>query len=116
MANGGEVLGGKFIEGVFCIGDWWSDHHAKGRGVQLRGASEDWFEVCFVGLGVRGNYTWFLVMFLIFMGFGGAEVRDVLKSFGGWQCKPQGAILMGKGGGVLTVCNTAVLKLCYWVL
>ena len=55
-------------------------------------------------------------MFLIFMGFGGAEVRDVLKSFGGWQCKPQGATLMGKGGGVLTVRNTAVLKLCYWVL
>ena len=55
-------------------------------------------------------------MFLIFMGFGGAEVRDVLKSFGGWQCKPQGAILMGKEGGVLTVCNTAVLKLCYLVL
>ena len=22
----------------------------------------------------------------------------------------------GKGGGVLAICNTAVLKLCYWVL
>ena len=69
-----------------------------------------------MGLGVRENYAWFLVMFLIFMGFGGAQANDVLKSFWGWQCKPQGAILMGKGGGVLTVCNTAVLKLCYWVL
>ena len=43
---------------------------------------------------------------------------NVLKSFGGWQCKPQegGAMLMGKEGGVLTICNTVVLKLCYWVL
>ena len=36
----------------------------------------------------------------------------------GWQCKPQegSAVLMGKGDGDLTVCNTAVLRLCYWVL
>ena len=26
-----------------------------------------------------------------------------------------GTILMGKEGEVLTICNTAVLKLCYWV-
>ena len=47
-------------------------------------------------------------------------MEDVLKSFGGWggrvamQVKG-GTILMGKEGGVLTICNTAVLKLCYWV-
>ena len=55
------------------------------------------------------------------MGFGGAEVGDVLKSFGGWGGRVAmhvkgAAILMGKEGGVLTICNTAVLKLCYWVL
>ena len=68
-----------------------------------------------MGLVVRGNYAWYLVRFVIFMGFGGAEVRVILKSFGGWQCKPQegGAVLMGKGDGDLTVCNTAVLILCY---
>ena len=66
-----------------------------------------------MGLVVRGNYAWCLVMFAIFIGFG------VLKSFEwGLQCKPQegGAFLMGKGSGVLAICNTAVLKLCYWVL
>ena len=69
-----------------------------------------------MGLVVRENYAWCLV---IFMGFGGAEVGDVLKSFGGgegvaMQAKG-GAILMGKEGGVLTICTTAVLKRCYWV-
>ena len=33
-----------------------------------------------MGLVVRGNYAWCLVIFVIFMGFGGAEVGDVLKS------------------------------------
>ena len=33
-------------------------------------------------LVVGGNYAWCLVIFVIFMGFGGAEVGDVLKSFG----------------------------------
>ena len=83
----------------------------KGRGVQLGGASD--FEVRFVGPVVRGNYAWYLVMFVIFMGFGGAVVGDVLKSFrgggGGGQCKPQegGLFLIGKEGGILTICNTA---------
>ena len=37
-----------------------------------------------MGLVVRGKYAWYLVIFAIFMGFGGAEVGDVLKSsFGG---------------------------------
>ena len=36
-----------------------------------------------MGLVVRGNYAWYLVRFVIFMGFGGAEVRVILKSFGG---------------------------------
>ena len=38
-----------------------------------------------MGLVVKENYAWCLVMFVIFMGFGGGEVGDVLKSFGG--CK-----------------------------
>ena len=46
----------------------------------LGGASEECLEVCFLGLVVRGNYVWCLVIFVIFMGFEGAEVRDVLKS------------------------------------
>ena len=65
-----------------------------------RGASDDCLEVCFVGLVIR-DYVWCFVIFVIFMGFGGAEVGDVVKSlFGGWQCKPQeeGSILMGKEG------------------
>ena len=39
-------------------------------------------------------------MFVIFMGFGEAEVSDVLKSFGRWQCKPQvrGYNFNGEGG------------------
>ena len=67
----------------------------------LRGASEDCLEVCFVVLVVRENYVCCFLIFVIFMGFGGAEVGDVVKSlFGGWQCKPQkgGTILMGKEG------------------
>ena len=65
----------------------------------LRGASEDCLKVFFGGLVVGGKYVWFLVIFVIIMRFGGAEVEDVLKSgFGGRQCKsPEGgAILMGK--------------------
>ena len=46
----------------------------------MGGVSEECLEVCFLGLVVRGNYVWCLVIFVIFMGFGGAEVRDVLKS------------------------------------
>ena len=59
-----------------------------------------------MGLVVKENSAWCLVMFVIFMGFGGGEVGDVLKSFGGWQSKPQegGAILMGKEGEALTIC------------
>ena len=46
----------------------------------LGGASEDYLEVCFVGLVVRGNYVWCLVILVIFMVFGGVEVQGVLKS------------------------------------
>ena len=50
----------------------------------LRGASEDCLEVCFVVLVVRGNYVCCFLIFVIFMGFGGAEVGDVVESlFGG---------------------------------
>ena len=44
----------------------------------LGGVSEDYLEVCFVGLVVGGNYVWCLVIFVIFMGFGGAEVEGVM--------------------------------------
>ena len=65
----------------------------------LGGASEDYLEVCFVGLVVRGNYVWCLVILVIFMVFGGTEVRGVLKSsFGDCNASHQrgDAILMGK--------------------
>ena len=42
------------------------------------GAIEDYLEVCFVGLVVTGNYVWCLVIFVIFMGVGGAEVGGVM--------------------------------------
>ena len=91
-----------------------------GGGFSLWEASEDYFEVCFVGLMVRGNYVGCLAMFVIFMGFGGAEVGDALKSsFGGGNAshKKGEAILMGKEGVGFSLCNTVVLKLyCCWVL
>ena len=71
----------------------------KGRGVQLGVASE--FEVRFVGPVVRGNSAWYLVMFVIFMGFGGAVVGDVLKSFrggGAMQATRRGSIFNREGG------------------
>ena len=37
------------------------------------GASDECLEVSFVGLVVRGNYVWCVVIFVIFMGFGGAK-------------------------------------------
>ena len=78
----------------------------------LRKASEDCLKIFFVGLVVRGKYVWCLVIFVIFMRFGGAELGDVLKSsFRGWQCKPPegGAILMGKEGVGFSLC---VILLC----
>ena len=44
-----------------------------GELVQPGGASEDCLEVCFVRLVVGGNYVWFLIISVIFMGFGGAK-------------------------------------------
>ena len=48
---------------------------------QPGGASEDYLglEICFVGLVVRGNYVWFMGLFIvvIFMGFGGAKRWEV---------------------------------------
>ena len=37
------------------------------------GASEDYLEVCFVGLVVGGNYIWCLVIVVIFVGSAGAK-------------------------------------------
>ena len=45
-------------------------------GEQVRTA----FAVCFVGLVLRENYVWCLVIFVVFMGFGVAEVGDAFKS------------------------------------
>ena len=67
----------------------------------LGGASEDYLEVCFVGLVVRGNYVWCLVIFVIFTGIGGAEVGNALKSsfWGGNASHKSGeAISMEKEG------------------
>ena len=65
------------------------------------GAIEDYLEVCFVGLVVTGNYVWCLVIFVIFMGFGGAEVGGCyVVIIWGWQCKLQegGCNFNGEGG------------------
>ena len=54
--------------------------------------------VCFAGLVVGGNYVWYLVVVVIFMGHEGVKRRGKLWSHRfGWQCKPQGGtIFMGK--------------------
>ena len=73
----------------------------RAGGFSLGGASQDYLEVCFVGLVVRGNYVWCLVILVIFMVFGGVEVQGVLKSsFGDGNAshKRGDAILMGKKG------------------
>ena len=86
---------------------------SKGQGqFSPGGASEDCLEVCFVGLVVRRNYVWYIVIFFIFMGFGGAELGDALKtSFGLAMQATRGGdeILMGKRR--FSLCNTAVLNL-----
>ena len=66
-----------------CNSDLWRRYSSKclswcvegkvGELVQPGGASEDCLEVCFVGLVVGGNYVWYLVIVVIFMGFGGAK-------------------------------------------
>ena len=38
-------------------------------------AREDCLEVCFVGLVVARNYVWYLVIVVIFMGFGQAGAK-----------------------------------------
>ena len=48
----------------------------------------------FVGLVVKGNYVWCLVLFVMFMGFGGAEVVDALNSsFGGGNASHKRGII-----------------------
>ena len=62
-------------------------------------ASEDCLTVCFVELVLRENYVWCLVIFVVFMRFGVAEVGDALKSSlaGGNPSHRSGeAVLIGK--------------------
>ena len=62
----------------------------------------------FVGLVVRGNFVWYLVIFVMFMGFEGAKRwGNALKSSFGVAMQA----IRFKGGGGLPLCNTAVLKL-----
>ena len=51
---GGNFWGGELTEGLLCMAH--------------------------MGGVLRGNYVWSLVIFVIFMGFGGAEVGHALKS------------------------------------
>ena len=47
-----------------------------------------------MGLVVKGNYVWCLVLFVMFMGFGGAEVGDALNSsFGGGNASHERGII-----------------------
>ena len=63
-------------------------------------------------VGLSGNYVWYLVIFVIFMGFGGAKrLGNALKaSFGGNASNKggRGAILMLKG--VFSLSNTAFIE------
>ena len=70
-----------------------------GKWFSLGGASEDYTEVCFVGLVVGGNYVWYLVIVAIFIGFGGAKRwEDVLNSsFGVAMEATRGQFLWGRG-------------------
>ena len=52
---------------------FWCTEGKVGELVQPGGASEDFLEVCFVGLVVGGNYVWCLVVVVIFMGLKGAK-------------------------------------------
>ena len=96
---GGTSFGRQIYRGAGLHGELMIRPSFQGE-FTLGEQSEDCLEVRVVGLVVRGNYEWCLVMFVIFLRFGGAEVGDVLKSFGAWQCKQQegGATLMGKWG------------------
>ena len=67
-------------------------------------ASEDYLELCFVGLVLGENYVWCLVIVVILMGFGQARAKRygiLFKSHElGWQCTPQepNSFYKGKGG------------------
>ena len=75
--------------------------------------------VLFLRLVVGRNYAWYLIIVVIFIGFGTAKTwRDALKSLFGiaMQATKEGEFLWGRG---FSLCNTAVLKNnCkpYWVL
>ena len=57
-----------------------------------------------MGLVVRGNYAWSLIIFILFIGFRRAGVREVLKPFfWGWgmvvmQATRMGCNFNGEGG------------------
>ena len=73
----------------------------RGGGVSLA-CTEDCLEVCFVGLVVGGNYTWYLVLVVIFMGFGRFKVINL----GGNASQKIGTIFIEMGGvevGFLTM-------------
>ena len=67
-------------------------------------ASEDYLEVSFVGLVVGGNYVWYLVTVVIFIGLGQAEAKRCGRRFNviNW-----GDCCYREGG--FSLCNTAVL-------
>ena len=83
------------------------------------GASEECLEVCFMGVAVRGNYVWCLVIIILFMGFGiwrGKMVEDASKS--SFEMAMQAKSGEGNnfnGQGRFPLCNNAELKLyCKW--
>ena len=64
------------------------------------GASEDYLEVCFVGLVVGGNYIWCLVIVVIFVGSAGAKRWGGLFKviiWGGNASLKDGQFLWGRG-------------------
>ena len=79
--------------------------------------SEDCLEVCFVGPVVRGNYVWYIVIVVVFLGFGQAGAKWCEGGFkvinwGGNANDKRVTPFIGKGGGGgggFSLCHTTVL-------
>ena len=69
-------------------------------------AKEGYLEICSVGLVVGGNYVWYLMIVVIFMGFGEAGAKrcaDALKSSIGVAMQAAEGGLFLEGRGILTM-------------
>ena len=87
----------------------------KGEVVELFSlvANEDCFEVVFVELVIKENYVWYLVIVIIFMGFGQSRTKRCERYFkvinwgGNASHSKRRFLFIGKRG--FPLCNIAVL-------